>query len=108
MKNVKELIKRRRGQMLVHSCIYYEFNSNVISDHLWQEWANELRDLQAENPDDCNIDFFDDAFNDWNGDSGAFLPLKDEWVWSMASRIMHQHSAINVLKCEGINVSIVN
>ena len=29
---IKEKIKQRRTQMLVHSCIYYELNDNIVPD----------------------------------------------------------------------------
>ena len=47
---IKEKIKQRRTQMLVHSCIYYELNDNIVPDSVWQKWADELRDLQNEHP----------------------------------------------------------
>jgi len=85
---IKEKIRQRRAQMLVHSYIYYEMNDNIVDDYTWQRWANELRDLQKENPDDCNINFYDEAFKDWNGDTGAMLPLRDPWVVSKAEKIL--------------------
>lgn len=44
---IAELIKRRRLQILIHSCIYYEFNQNLITDTQWASWALELEQLQA-------------------------------------------------------------
>ena len=46
MTKIQELIKRRRAQMLIHSCIYYEMNTNIVSDDTWQKWADELESLQ--------------------------------------------------------------
>ena len=40
---VAEKIQQRRLQLLIHSCIYYEFNQNLISDKQWDEWAKELK-----------------------------------------------------------------
>ena len=34
--SVKELIKRRRLQMLVHSAIYYDMDTQIITDDQWQ------------------------------------------------------------------------
>ncbi len=65
------LIRRRRGQMLVHCYIYYELNDNIIDDHTWQQWANELEFLQFEYPEP--IGYFDEAFKDWSGASGFQL-----------------------------------
>lgn len=47
---VAELIQRRRLQMLVHSYIYYELDTNIIDDSTWSKWAVELRDLQKKLP----------------------------------------------------------
>ena len=60
-----ELVRRRRAQMLVHSCIYYELNESIISDHQWQAWADELQKLQEEHPSCLRIDFYDWEFRDW-------------------------------------------
>lgn len=56
MKNdeIAELIQRRRLQVLIHSCIYYEFNESIISDTKWSEWALELEQLQAKYPKIAN------------------------------------------------------
>jgi hypothetical protein len=78
--SIKAKIRQRRAQMLVHSCIYYDMNHNIISDHKWQEWADELEVLQRENPECCKIDFFDFEFHDWTGATGNHLPLQDPWV----------------------------
>ena len=48
---IAEKIQQRRYQMLIHSCLYYHLNQNVISDKQWDAWARELRDLQNEYPD---------------------------------------------------------
>ena len=100
---IKELIRRRRAQMLVHSCIYYELDENVISDHQWQTWADELEKLQRENPADCKINFFDWQFENWDGSTGNHLPHRHPWVWAKAHYILDitnkgLHLTENVLK----------
>ncbi|HBF7594829.1 TPA: hypothetical protein KOX39_003444 [Clostridioides difficile] len=42
--------------MLVHSCIYYRFDNNIVSDYKYDEWVNELMELQKKYPEiakDC-------------------------------------------------------
>ncbi len=85
---IKEKIKQRRAQMLVHSYIYYQLDDNIVSDHTWQQWADELTELQNANPSECNIDYYDKEFKDWNGASGAFLPLDDPKVIAKAERLI--------------------
>ena len=85
---IKEKIRQRRAQKLVHSYIYYEKDTNIVDDYTWQRWADELAELQDANPQDCKIDFYDKEFEGWNGSSGAFLPLKDPKVIAKAEKIL--------------------
>ncbi len=79
-----EKIRRRRAQLLIHSYLYYVLDDILVPDETWQTWANELVELQKIHK---KIHFYDDAFEDWNGDTGAFLP-KDDWVTNMAERLL--------------------
>ena len=88
---IKEKIKQRRTQMLVHSCLYYELNEDIVDDATWQKWADELRELQKDNPLLCNIDFYDEAFVRWDGSTGHHLPLKDQWVLDRANLLLNAH-----------------
>lgn len=81
---IAERIQQRRIQLLVHSCIYYELDSNVISDMQWDTWARELRDLQSKYPSIARQVMWSDAFDGWDASTGAFLPIKDEWVMKKA------------------------
>ena len=81
---IAELIQQRRLQMLVHSCIYYEFDRNLISDKQWDEWARELRTLQEHYPNIAEKVIWYDAFKDWDASTGAFLPLTESWVVAKA------------------------
>ena len=91
---IKSKIKQRRAQMLVHSCIYYELNDNIVSDHKWQEWADELEKLQKENPDCCQIGFYDVNFVDWTGATGNHLPHRDPWVFKKANYLLQLNEKI--------------
>ena len=74
--------------MLVHSYIYYEKDDNIVSDFKWQEWADELRDLQNNHPDECNIGFYDKEFEGWTGAGGSHLPLRNPEVMAKAEKII--------------------
>ena len=74
--------------MLVHSCMYYELDDTIISDDLWQQWADELEVLQREHPDCCKIGFFDKEFADWSGATGNHLPHRNAWVLRKANYLL--------------------
>lgn len=96
MNAIKQKIRQRRAQMLIHSCIYYELNDNVVSDDQWQKWADELQDLQHKNPDCVKIDFYDWEFRDWTGATGAHLNHREPWVLSKANWILDYHKGVKV------------
>ena len=85
---IAETIQQRRYQLLIHSCIYYELNQNLISDKKWDEWARELRDLQNKYPDISKRVTLYEAFKDWDASTGAFLPIKEEWVINRAKQLL--------------------
>lgn len=85
---VNELIKRRRLQLLVHSCIYYGMDMNLIDDHTFDKWSDELVKLQTDYPEVSKQVEWYDAFKDWDGSTGAFLPLNDTWVISKAKYLV--------------------
>ena len=86
---IAETIQQRRYQLLIHSCIYYELNQNLISDKKWDEWARELRDLQNKYPDISKRVTLYEAFKDWDASTGAFLPIKQEWVVCRAKQLLN-------------------
>ena len=71
-------IQHIRRLMLVHSCIYYRLNDNVVSDHQWMEWAQELLHFQTVFGSD--VGFYDRQFADWDGSSGFHLVYDDNVV----------------------------
>lgn len=84
---IKEKIQQRRRQMLVHSYLYYEKNTNIVSDSKWSEWAKELERLQIEYPKESQAVEYYDMFKDWDGSSGAFLQY-DEYIISVANHLI--------------------
>ena len=95
---IAERIQQLRLQMLVHSCIYYEMDRNVITDRDWDRWARLLRSLQAKYPEISKQVIWYEAFKDWDASSGAFLPLKDEWVVQKAKQVLYGFKNIKVKK----------
>lgn len=85
---IAELIQQRRYQMLIHSCIYYVLNNNIISDKQWDEWARELKTLQEHYPDISKKVMLYEYFKDWDATTGEFLPIRESWVINLANRIL--------------------
>lgn len=88
VQTLKEKIKQRRAQMLIHSCLYYDMDTNIVSDDQWQHWADELEKLQKENPGLIEIGFYDKYFRDWDGATGSHLPHRDKWVYNKALKMI--------------------
>lgn len=78
-------IKKLRDLLLIHSCIYYHLNDSIVSDAVWQDWANELRTLQEQNNSD--IDYFDNEFKEWDGTTGHHLPIT-AWILHKANQLL--------------------
>ena len=91
---VRSLIARRRRQMLVHSHIYYKLDDNVIDDHLWQKWANELRDLQSQYGEVWE-ESLDNQFKGWTGDTGAHLKCTPSQTFLAENLVRNQQIEIN-------------
>ena len=85
--NIAELIQQRRLQILIHSCIYYEYNRNVISDRQFDIWAKELVRLQKDYPEIAKQVIWAEAFEGFDGSTGFDLPFTDDWVMNKASRL---------------------
>lgn len=97
---VAELIQQRRYQMLIHSCIYYCLNENIISDMKWDEWAKELRDLQNQYPDISKKVTLYEYFKDWDASTGEFLPIREKWVIDLAHYVLKLNSKTVVKKID--------
>ncbi len=85
---IAQLIQRRRLQLLIHSRLYYELNTNLVADSEFDRFAYELVALQKKYPEISSRVVFAEAFEDWDGSTGAFLPLNDPWVVYKTKRLL--------------------
>jgi len=95
---IAELIQRRRLQILVHSYLYYELDTNLITDSQWYDLSKELMDLQRAYPQLEKKVPFREGFEDWDGSTGAFLPLNQLWLRKKAYLLMNKVTSNQVPK----------
>ena len=69
--NTKDVIESLRRQILVHSCIYYVLDNNVISDKKYDTLSSNLVKLQQENPDFEGMYHY--VFDDFDNNTGFDL-----------------------------------
>ncbi len=85
---IKELINRRRRQVLVHSVIYYKLNANLIDDTTWSKWALELEELQNQYPKIAAECHLAKEFENFDHSTGMSLPLDDPWAMRTAQYLL--------------------
>lgn len=91
MEQILELMNRRRRQILVHSCLYYRFNENIISDHTYDMWCKELAELQIKHPEVSKQGVYYEFYKDFDGSTGFDLPIHNTEIINTASRILNTH-----------------
>lgn len=88
---VEERINQLRRMILVHSCIYYRFNDNLISDHDYDGISRELMELQKKHPETASACVYAEAFSDFDETTSGFdLPLHDTWVVRKAQQLLER------------------
>lgn len=84
----RDLILRRRLQVLVHSCLYYYFNHSLVSDRQWQSWADELVSLQEKYPLTSERVDYHQAFKNFDGTTGFDLPITNPEIIRKAQQLL--------------------
>lgn len=94
---IKSEMLRRRKQILVHSCLYYQFNTNLIEDWQYDKIARRLAELQLTYQDIANnLGYHDKEFKGFGEDhcySGFNLPRSSPEVVAAAQRLIYITSA---------------
>ncbi|MFO1442944.1 hypothetical protein KDN24_06900 [Bacillus sp. Bva_UNVM-123] len=91
MNEIEELIHRRRRQILIHSYLYYQMNTSLISDITYDTWCNQLTHLQKKHPNESSsVEFYRNEFADFDGATGYHLP-KEAWMHDICARLITEH-----------------
>lgn len=88
LNQIRELINRRRRQVLVHSVIYYKLNENLIDDATWSKWALELEQLQNRYPKIAAECVLAKEFENFDHSTGMSLPLDNPWAVRTAQYLL--------------------
>lgn len=86
--DIRSLILRRRLQVLVHSCIYYELNENIVADSTWSAWAEELTELQKKYPKIADRVDYAKEFKGFDGSTGFHLPTRNPEIMAKARYLL--------------------
>jgi NAD-dependent DNA ligase len=96
MDDIASLIRRRRRQILVHSCMYYRLNESIIPDYVYDGWARELAALHTQYPEIASQVEFAEEFADFTGESvtGFNLPIHLPEIVATATRLLKYHKQL--------------
>lgn len=98
MTDLLELMNRRQRQILVHSFLYYQLNTNVISDHEFDKWSKQLYNLMQDNKELAKQTVYYKGFESFDGSSGFDLPYGDPKIQSIGLNLIKIVEKRN-LKC---------
>ena len=88
---IKADILRKRQQILVHSCLYYRLDTNLIEDYQYDRIGKSLAELQIKYPElSKEVAYKYEAFKTFGQDgcySGYILPTSDPDVVRKAQRL---------------------
>ncbi|MCV4329250.1 hypothetical protein OH542_21375 [Bacillus velezensis] len=91
MRSLIEIISQRRRQILVHSYLYYQLNTNVVSDCQYDKWMKELVELQKKYPDESAKSAYADEFKGFDGSTGFDLPFIYPEIQTAGLSLLKEH-----------------
>jgi NAD-dependent DNA ligase len=94
--DIKSLIRRRRRQILVHSCLYYRLNESIVPDHVYDGWALQLAVLHENFPEEASEVEYHEYFQGFTGEtvSGFDLPVHLPEIIAIAHSLLKYHKQL--------------
>lgn len=86
---VIEKINQRERQLYLHSYLYYECNTNIIEDNVFDKYMADLAELIDTYPQEFKQSTFYEDFKNWEEGSGAFLNYNNPSTIKVAQRVYH-------------------
>ena len=82
--------------ILVHSIIYYQLDSNVVSDHMYDANCKQLVELMEKHPSECKKTKYYRQFRGFDGSTGCDLYSKldnaeSEYLVNIAQRLIKKY-----------------
>ena len=87
---IYETIQRHRLRLLVWSKLYYDMDTSIVEDRVFDKVGKELVVLQRDYPEISKMVAYYEEFEDWDASTGFHLPLKDPWVCRKAQQLLEQ------------------
>lgn len=95
MREYKDIAHQRMQQVLVHSCIYYDYNTNIVPDWQYDNWGNELIDIITKHPNVIQELPYGYMFSTYTTCcSGYDLPFRHPLIRSKAERLLKLRNMI--------------
>jgi NAD-dependent DNA ligase len=95
---ILDKINQRQRQIILHSVLYYQFDTNKVSDATWNRWAKELVQLQEDYPSLTEQSGFYMTMKDFDASTGFHL-ADNAWGVQKALYIMNIDRSV---KCESV------
>lgn len=83
-----EWINRRERQLLVHSCLYYRMNQNIVSDYDFDLWAKQLVEMMEQEPVIFSESVYYADFKTFDGSTGHDLPFWRDEIVNIAAKLI--------------------
>ena len=84
---ILEKINQRERQLLVHCCLYYGMNENIISDDTYDKFSFDLADLIKKHPNAFKKSVYYYEFRNFNPSTGLGLNYKKPEIIRVAHRL---------------------
>ena len=86
---ILEKINQRESQILMSSYLYYQNNTNIVEDHVFDNWMVELAELRDKYPKEFSQSRYYEDYKDWIEGSGAFLDYAKPNIVKLAKVLYH-------------------
>lgn len=83
-------------RILVHSILYYEMNTSVISDQLYDDLGKQLIWYKRRSPNEFALSSYYEIFEDYEGSTGYYLigrlnEKEKEYLTKIANAVLKQN-----------------